>query len=74
MKKTKAPVLLTVNGKVELAVQQAESYQAILETKDGRETIEGIRRGLESMKQQQGEAATDFFREFFAAKGIPEHE
>lgn len=74
MKKTKAPVILTVNGKAELVVQDAESYQALLEAKDRMETIEGIKRGLESMKRQRGKPATKFFREFFAEKGIPEHE
>jgi prevent-host-death family protein len=74
MKKTKAPVILTVNGKAELVVQDAESYQALLEAKDRMEAIEGIKRGLESMKRQQGKPATEFFREFFAEKGIPEHE
>jgi hypothetical protein len=38
------------------------------------ETIEGIKRGLESMQRQAGKPATDFFREFFAEKGIPDHE
>ncbi|HEX7721487.1 MAG TPA: type II toxin-antitoxin system Phd/YefM family antitoxin [Pyrinomonadaceae bacterium] len=74
MKKTKAPVVLTVNGKAELVVQDAESYQALLEAKDRIETIEGIKRGLESMKRRQGKPAADFFREFFFEKGIPEHE
>ena len=74
MKRTKAPVVLTVNGKAELVVQDAESYQALLEAKDRIETIEGIKRGLESMKRQRGKPAADFFREFFFEKGIPEHE
>jgi prevent-host-death family protein len=74
MKKTKAPVILTVNGKAELVVQDAESYQKLLEAKDRMEAIEGLKRGLESMKGRLGKPATDFFREFFAEKGIPEHE
>src|SRR6266446_5817639 len=74
MKKTKAPVILTVNGKAELVVQDAESYQKLLEAKDRMETIEGMKRGLESMKGRRGKPATDFFREFFAENGVPEHE
>jgi prevent-host-death family protein len=74
MKKTKAPVILTVNGKAELVVQDAESYQDLLEAKDRMETIEGIKRGLKSMNAQRGKPATKFFREFFAEKGIPERE
>jgi len=74
MKKTREPIVLTVNGKAELVVQDAESYQKLLEAKDRMETIEGIRRGLESMKRQRGKPASEFFREFFAEKGISEHE
>ena len=74
MKKTREPVVLTVNGKAELVVQDAESYQKLLEAKDRMEAIEGIRRGLESMKRHRGKTASEFFREFFAEKGISEHE
>lgn len=74
MKKKKAPVILTVNARAELVVQGAESYQDRLKAKDRAETIEGIKRGLESMKRGRGTPATEFFREFFAEKGIPDHE
>ena len=74
MKKTKEPVVLTVNGKAELVVQDAESYQELLEAKGRMEAIEGIKRGLESMKRNAGKPAEQFFQEFFAEKGIPEHE
>ena len=43
MKKTKEPVELTVNGKAELVVQDAESYQRLLEAKDRMEAIDGIK-------------------------------
>ena len=74
MKKTKAPVVLTVNGKAELVVQDADSYQEILEAKDRMEAVEGIKRGLESMKGRRGKLAENFFEEFFAEKGISEQE
>jgi len=74
MKRTKAPVVLTVNGKAELVVQDAESYQELLEVKDRIEAIEGIRRGLASMKRNAGKPAERFFEEFFSEKGIPEEE
>ena len=74
MKKTKAPVVLTVNGKAELVVQDADSYQELLEAKDRIEALEGIRRGLESMRRNAGKPAEKFFEEFFREKGIPEDE
>jgi prevent-host-death family protein len=46
MKKTGHPVVLTVNGKAEIVVQDAESYQKLLERIDRAEAIEGIRKGL----------------------------
>jgi prevent-host-death family protein len=66
LKKTGQPMVLTVNGKAELVVQDAASYQKLLEAKDRMEAIEGIRRGLESMKRNGGKPAEKFFREFFS--------
>jgi prevent-host-death family protein len=37
MKKTKEPVVLTVNGKAAVVVQDAESYQKLLELKGCRD-------------------------------------
>ena len=74
LKKTGQPVVLTVNGKAELVIQDAESYQKLLEANERMEAIDGIRRGLESMKRDQGKPAEKFFREFFAEKGIPDRE
>ncbi len=74
MKKTGTPVVLTVNGKAELVVQDAASYQRLLEATDRIEAIEGIKRGLESMSRKAGKPAATFFKEFFAEKGIAEEE
>jgi prevent-host-death family protein len=74
MKKTGRPVVLTVNGKAELVVQDAESYQRLLEAQDRIDAIEGIKRGLESMKRNAGKPAEKFFREFFSEKEISEGE
>ena len=74
LKKTGQPVVLTVNGRAELVVQDAESYQRLLEAQDRLEAIVGIWRGLESMRRNAGKPADKFFRDFFAEKGIPEQE
>jgi hypothetical protein len=57
MKETKAPVVLTVES---------------LEPKDRMEAIEGIQRGLESLRRNAGKPAEKFFHEFFNEQGIPE--
>ena len=36
--------------------------------------LEGIKRGLESMKRRKGKLAEHFFEEFFTEKGISEQE
>jgi PHD/YefM family antitoxin component YafN of YafNO toxin-antitoxin module len=46
LKATGQPVILTVNGKAELIVQDAKSYQKLLELVDRLEAIEAIREGL----------------------------
>jgi prevent-host-death family protein len=51
MKKTKRPVVLTVNGKAELVVQDANSYQKMLERLDRLEAVEAIRQGLQDVEQ-----------------------
>lgn len=59
LKETGRPVVLTVNGKAELVVQDAESYQKLLEALDRTEAIEGIRRGIESMERGEGTPAKE---------------
>ncbi|MGK7932928.1 MAG: type II toxin-antitoxin system Phd/YefM family antitoxin [Microcystaceae cyanobacterium] len=65
IKQTKEPLILTVNGKAELVVQDAESYQKLLEAVELLETLKGIRLGLEQMEQNQGKPAQDYFNELF---------
>ena len=71
MKETKTPVVLTINGKAELVIQDAESYQAILERLEGIDAVEGIRRGLEQMERGEGRSAEELFTEFRHRHGIP---
>src|SRR5919106_6532885 len=70
LKKTGQPVVLTVNGKAELVVQDAASYQKLLEAKERMEAIQGIKRGLDSMKRNAGKPAEKFFQEFFKENNI----
>jgi prevent-host-death family protein len=50
LKETGSPVVLTVNGKAELVVQDAAAYQKLLELVERMKALEGIRRGLEDVK------------------------
>ena len=60
LKRRGRPEVLTINGKAEVVVQDAEAYQKLLEAVDRAETIAGIRRGLESMKQGKGRTLEEF--------------
>ena len=71
MKKTGHPLVLTVNGKAALVVQDTQSYQRMLELIDRAEAIEGIRRGLESMARGQGRPAKEVFEELRKKYKIP---
>ena len=50
MKKTKAPIVLTLNGVAEIIVQSATGYQALLDRLDELETREAIRVGLQEIQ------------------------
>ena len=61
LKETGRPEVLTVNGKAEIVVQDAASYQKLLELIDRTEAIEGIQKGLESMQRGEGKPAHEVF-------------
>ncbi|HTW94584.1 MAG TPA: type II toxin-antitoxin system Phd/YefM family antitoxin [Tepidisphaeraceae bacterium] len=53
LKETGDPVVLTVNGKAEIVVQDAVAYQRLLEEHDERQALAGIRRGLDDVRLQR---------------------
>ena len=53
-----------------MVVQEAENHQKLSEAQDRREAIEGLKRGLESMKRNAGKPAEKFFREFSLRKAF----
>lgn len=70
MKKTREPVVLTVNGKAAFVVQDAESYQQLLELKERADTVAVLRERLSTRGRKQGRTADEFFNEFFARNNI----
>ena len=70
LKKSKRPVVLTVNGKAAAVVQDAEAYQHLLDIAAHADAEEGIRQGLENAKEGKLRPARQFFSEFDAAHGI----
>ena len=50
LKETGRPEVLTVNGKAALIVQDAESYQRLLDLVERVEAVDGMQRGLDDVK------------------------
>jgi prevent-host-death family protein len=71
LKETGAPIVLTINGKAALVVQDAESYQKLLDLAEEAKMLEGIRRGLEDMRQGRGRPADEVFEEIRRDLNIP---
>jgi prevent-host-death family protein len=63
LERTGAPVVLTINGRAKLVVQDAESYQRMLELLDRAETVEAVREGLESVSRGKTMSLSQFDKE-----------
>ena len=68
IRKTGNPMVLTVNGKAELVVQDAGAYQSLL---DRVETLEGIQRGVADVKAGRTRPAQQVFDKLRRKHGIP---
>lgn len=65
MRQTGNPLVLTVNGRAQLVVQDAESYQQMLDALERAHALDGIRRGLDDVKRARtkpARAALDVIR------------
>jgi prevent-host-death family protein len=68
---TKEPIVLTVNGKASVVVQDAESYQDLLDRLEHLEVITGIRKSLEEFEQGKGIPLDEAFQQLQAKYDIP---
>ena len=71
LKRSKRPVVLTVNGKAAAIVQDAAAYQRLLDLAAQADASEGIRQGIEDTKAGKTRPAREFFAEFESQRGIP---
>lgn len=71
LKKSKRPVVLTVKGRAVAVVQDAEAYQRLLDIAAHAQAAEGIRQGLEDVREGKVRPAREFFEEFETRHGIP---
>ena len=70
LRKSKRPMVLTVKGKAAAVVQDAEAYQRLLDLAARASAEEGIRQGLEDVRNGKLRPARESFDEFEARHGI----
>src|SRR3954465_14714239 len=63
LKATGQPVVLTINGKAEIVVQDAKSYQRLLDLAERLETIQAVKEGLASIERGEGRPMDEAFDE-----------
>lgn len=71
LKTTGRPMILTVNGKAEIIVQDAEAYQELLNQVDRAQAIASVHLGLEQMDKKLGRSADEVFKEIRRKHNIP---
>ena len=63
LKKTGQPVVLTINGKAELIVQDTSSYQKLLEVAERALELEALQEAVDEMKAGKGTPIEEMFEE-----------
>ncbi|WP_406697362.1 type II toxin-antitoxin system Phd/YefM family antitoxin [Singulisphaera sp. Ch08] len=71
LKETGEPLVLTINGKAELVVQDAASYQKLLDLAEEAKVLEGIRQGLADLNAGRTLSLDDFKEHARTKHGIP---
>jgi prevent-host-death family protein len=71
LKETGAPVVLTVNGKAELVIQDAAAYQKLLELLEELGTVQTLRERLAAARRGEGRPVDEFFDELYERHAIP---
>ena len=70
MKQSRQPIVLTVNGKAELVVQDAESYQKLLELADYEETVAALKEGFEDIENGRVRPVEEAFEQLRKKHGL----
>jgi PHD/YefM family antitoxin component YafN of YafNO toxin-antitoxin module len=68
IRRTGNPLVLTINGRAEVVVQDAEAYQELL---DRVETIEALQRGFADVKAGRTKPARGVFERLRRKHGVP---
>lgn len=71
LKKTKKPLILTIHGKTEAVVQDAEAYQNLLDIAAQADALEGIRQGSEGIEKGRVRPAREALEIFRRNHAVP---
>ncbi len=70
LKETQTPEILTVNGRAEVVIQNAESYQDLLDRLHHMETLTAIQEGMASAERGELKPAEQVLSEMRAKYGL----
>ena len=71
LKQDKRPIFLTVEGEVEAVLQDAGTYQRLMDIAARADAREGIRQGMDDLARGQHRPAREALEEFRSKHGIP---
>jgi len=70
LEESKEPLVLTVNGKAKLVIQDADAYQSMLDELERNRFIEAVRQGLKESVHGLGRPAEEVYAEMKAKYGL----
>jgi PHD/YefM family antitoxin component YafN of YafNO toxin-antitoxin module len=70
LKENRKPLVLTVNGRAEVVVQDAQSYQELLDRLERAETLAALRQGISEADRGEGIALQDAEQRLRAKHGF----
>lgn len=71
LKKSQNPLVLTINGKAEIVVLDAEVFQELINKIEYAETVRAIQEGIESFRKGEGQNANKALAELAEKYEIP---
>ena len=72
LKRTRRPIVLTINGKAEAVVQDAAAYQCLLDLAALASEDEALRQAHEDVRAGRKRPAEEFFADFRKKHAIPD--
>jgi prevent-host-death family protein len=70
IRQSRNPMVLTVNGRAEVVVQDAEAYQDLLDRLERAESLAAIRQGTQEFERGEGHPAREALEGLRAKHGI----